>query len=153
MASVQTGVSIDAPRDRVFALFTDVHNLSDRISGIIRNEVLTEGPVGEGTRFRETRKMMGKEHTEEMWFTGFVPNESYCVEAESCGAHYMTTFLFSDENGGTRVDVSFDATPQTFFAKIMYAATARMMMKTCAKLFQRDMQELKTVAEGASPDA
>ncbi len=153
MVNVQTGISIAAPRHEVFSLFTDMHNLSENISGIIRSEVLTEGPIGEGSRFRETRKMFGKEHTEEMWITGFTPNESYCVEAESCGSHDITAFSFADEPGGTRVDVSFDSVPQKFMAKVMTKIMGRTMIKACAKLFDKDMQDLKVIAEGGRADA
>ncbi len=152
MASVQTGISINAPREQVFELFTDLRSLGDRVSAIIKSEVLTDGPIGNGTRFRETRKMFGKESTEEMWISEFNPGVSYCVEAESCGSHYLSTYLFSDENGGTHVDMSFDATPKTFMAKVI-SPLMGLMLKSCAKMFDKDLAELKAAAEGGAPSA
>jgi len=152
MASIETSITIDAPREEVFALFSDFHHLTDRISAIVRSELITDGPIGVGTRFRETRVMFGKEHTEEMEITEFVPDERYSVEAQSCGSHYLTTFQFSDEGGGTRVDMRFDATPRTLGAKIFAPIMARLMLKSCLRLFEKDMQELKAACEGKPGD-
>ena len=43
------------------------------IPDITALEMLSEGPFGEGTRWRETRVMFKKEAVEEMWVTGFPP--------------------------------------------------------------------------------
>ena len=62
---VRTERFVTRPVEDVFAVFTDLHRAAERIRGIERLEVLTDGPVGKGTRFRETRIMFRREATEE----------------------------------------------------------------------------------------
>lgn len=133
------------PED-VFALYADLRNAADRISGITKLEVLTDGPVGVGTRFRETRVMMGREATEEMEVTAFDPPRSYTVECHSHGTHYLSTFSFAEaDSGQTDVTVRFDATPQSLFAKLL-SPLAGLMMGTVKKCTQGDLDDLAAFA-------
>lgn len=46
-----------APRERVFDVCSSFEHAADRIAGIERVEMLTDGPMRVGTWFRETRIM------------------------------------------------------------------------------------------------
>jgi hypothetical protein len=148
MAGVSATQRIEAPVSTVFNLATDLDNMAGRIKAITRIEKLTPGPVGVGTRFKETRKMFGKEATETMEFTEFEPNRRYVLEAHSCGCHYRTEFRFDADGSGTLVSFDFTATPQTLMAKLMSPMFFFMkgMMKKCV---MGDLADLKSVAEGA----
>ena len=137
---------VNAPSDSVFEVFSDLRSAADRISGITKLEVVTDGPVGVGTRFRETRVMFKRECTEEMEITGFEPGRSYTVHCESCGAVYDSTFRFTPDGPATRVEVEFNCRPVSFFAKIMSPLSALMMgpMKRC---IDKDLEDLTTAIE------
>jgi hypothetical protein len=83
---------IAAPRDRVWEALTDLPGMPGTLSGVARVEVLTEGPFQTGTRWIETRRMFGKEATEEMRVTACQAPARYVVEAESRGTHYVSEF-------------------------------------------------------------
>ena len=146
MGKIEVAVDIEAPVEKVFALFTDFAKVDERIDGIKKLELLTSGPIGKGTQFRETRVMMGKEATEEMEITDFQPNESYRVEADSCGAHYTTDYKFVSNGNSTNVAMSFEGTPVTFAAKLLSPAML-LMAKTLRKCLEDDLACLKRVAE------
>ncbi len=149
MASLTITRRVSAPVDRTFEVFTDLHGAQERIPEIISMEVLTEGPVGSGTRFRETRKMFGKEATEEMEITTFEPNSVYAVECESCGAHFRTEFRFAPAaEGGTSVEMETVVKPISLFAKLM-APVSGLMMGSMKKALAKDMDRLAAHAEGA----
>lgn len=152
MARMTTSKHIDAPTDVVFNLMTDLDQVDSRISSIVCLEKLTDGPVGVGTRFRETRVMFGKEATEEMEFTTFEVGKSYTVECESCGAHYAMHHEFSPDGGGTLIKVTFDMKSLSFLAKVM-APMGKLMAKSCMKAFDKDLEEIKALAEGRSTAA
>lgn len=138
---------IHAPVERVFEVFTDLRAAPERVQGIKALEVLTDGPIGKGTRFRETRVMFGKEATEVMEITEFRPNEMYAVEAESCGCHYRSELHFRGDGGATDVRMTFGGTPLTTGAKIMGALMGWMMKGACRKAMDQDFEDLKQVAE------
>ena len=116
MPGVTVSSHIRAPIERVFAAYTDLENAPSVISAITRLEILTPGPVGVGTSFRETRVMMGKEASEVMTFAAFEPPTGYVLTAESHGSQYTTTFRFEPE-GADGVTCDFHAQPQSFAAK------------------------------------
>lgn len=156
MATVSTTTRINAPRERVFELFTDLRCAPQRVKAIDKIDVLTEGPIGKGTRFAETRTMFGRSHTETMEITGWNPPHSYTVSAESCGSRYLTHFTFRADagasGGATIVEVTFTATPIRFMAKLMSFMLV-LMKNTCRKMFEKDMADLKAVAEGTREEA
>lgn len=152
MASCSVTISIDAPQSRVFEVFADLESAPTRVRGIKKLELLTPGPVGKGTRFRETRVMMGKEATEVMEVMSFDAPRSYEVEANSCGCRYFSRLEFAPSGSSTNVTMTFSATPLTFFAKLMSPLGA-LMMKSCRAAMQRDFDDLKAAIEGRPPAA
>ena len=62
--------TIAAPPERVFAAITDIDSFGSWMRGFVRVERVTPGPLAVGSKFRETRKMMGHEATEEFEVTG-----------------------------------------------------------------------------------
>ncbi len=138
---------IAAPPERVFEISTDLRHAAEHVRGITRLEVLTDGPIGVGTRFRETRIVLEREATEEMEVTAFDPPRSYTVEAESCGTHFASTFTFEPVDGGTEVRLVFRAEPRTFGAKVM-GFVFRGMLKSCMRAVAQDLDDIAAVAEG-----
>jgi carbon monoxide dehydrogenase subunit G len=146
MPSITCTTRINAPQERVFGVFSDLRSAPERVSGIKRLEVLTDGPIGKGTRFKETRVFLKKEATETMEITSFEAPRSYTVEANSCGCHYVSKLGFRPEGNTTVVDMHFDWTPKTFAAKLM-SFMSFMMMGACRKAIEKDFSELKAFIE------
>lgn len=138
---------ISAPPEEVFDRAADFGNAADFISGITKVELLTDGPIQQGSRFRETRKMFGKEATEEMEVTLLERPERYALGCESCGCKYHSEFTFKPQGSGTDVEVTFEATPLTFMAKVM-GVIFRPMAKMCLKAIEKDVDDLKNSIEG-----
>jgi hypothetical protein len=149
MADLTLTQHINAPVETTFHLATDLDNWPGRIKGITKVERLTTGPVGVGTRFRETRIMFGRPSTEEMEFTEFEPNRCYVVEADSGGCHFHSEFRFEPADGGTRVTMAFTSQPQSFMAKVAGKLMGWMMRSAIRKCVQQDLDDLKAAAEAA----
>ena len=149
MARIVITKQVDAPVQSVFDVFTDIEKAADRISGIRRIEKITEGPVGKGTRFRETRIMFKKEATEELEITDFDPGRHYAVGCEACGCRFETVFRFQPDGRGAKVEMEMNSRPVTLFAKLMSPLSA-LMMGSMKKAMEKDMDELKAAAESAA---
>ncbi len=147
MTAVQASAVAAAPPERVFAVATNLANLPNVVSGIDAVEVLTGGPVGEGTRWRETRTVHGRRATEEMWIAGFDPPRSFVVEAKSHGAHYRTACSFAPEGLGTRVTLEFTGRPLTLFARL-FSVLGRIMAGSLRRMLEKDLREIGRAAEG-----
>lgn len=137
---------IAAERERVFDVFSDLRHAAGRIAAIKRLEVLTEGPIRKGTRFRETRIMFNREATEEMEIVDFLPGRSYTVQCLSCGVLWSSTFRFEAAGGETEVSLDMSCKPKTFFARLM-SPLGRLMAGGMLKCVGQDLEDLKKFAE------
>lgn len=145
--SLRLTTKVNAPIERVFDVYSDLRRAPERASGIKSLEVLTEGPVGVGTKFRETRVLFGREATEQMEITEFRRNEMYAVECTSCGTHYRSEFEFRPEGGATLVAMSFDGRPVTKTARILGLVMGALMKGACRRAMEQDLNDLKKAAE------
>jgi carbon monoxide dehydrogenase subunit G len=138
--------TIAAPPAKVFAAASDVARWAEIVPAIARTELLTSGPVGKGTRFRETRTLFGREATEEMEFVEFDAPRTYTIGADSHGCRYRTRFDFHEASGGTRLVMSFQAEPLTFMAKVL-AFVMKLLMKKMAEMCAKDLDAIKAHCE------
>ena len=147
MPAITVESHIEAPVPTVFEYATDLRRAPERITGIRRLDVLTEGPVRKGTRFRETRIMFKKEATEEMEIVAFDPPHAYTVGCENHGCRYLTEFRFRPERSGTNVSIRFQGVALTPVAKVMAFLLAPLVKSTCEKAFAKDMNDLRVAIE------
>lgn len=148
MRSITVTRTVDAPVETVWSLATDLERWAAVISGIEHIEVLEGDGFAEGTRWRETRRMMGREATEEMWLTEVRPGHSYTAEADGPGVRYVTTFTF--EPTGTdrsKVSFTFGALPTGVLAKVLLAVAGGVGLRSMRKAIQGDLDDLAAAAE------
>ena len=147
MKPVVIETEIAAPPARVFAVFTDLARAPERVRAIEALEVLTPGPFGQGTRFKETRVMFGKSSSETLEVVEFQPGKGYALTAESSGTRYLSTFAFEPSDNGTRVRLTFTATPVSAAAKMM-GPMLGLMAGTLEKAIRADLEDIKAACEG-----
>ena len=146
MGQITLSEEIAAPLDDVFAVAIDLPRAAEHITGIDQIELLTPLPVGQGTRWRETRTMFGRASTEELAVTGFDPPRGYTISSESCGARIDCRFSFAPVNEHTLVTLAVDWRAVSMFAKLMTPLSA-MMSGPMEKAMRQDLEDLKRAAE------
>jgi hypothetical protein len=137
---------IEAPPEVVFDCASDLPSLPGKIKGITRVEMLTDGPIGVGTRFRETRILFKREAGEEMEIAVFERPHRYVFTCDNHGCRYRTEFRLLPDGSGTNVQFTFEAAGTTLLTKILSVLMAPMI-KMCAKLSAKDMEDLKSAVE------
>lgn len=147
MSKLIVSTLVAAPLDATFTVFTDLAKAAERIPEITALEILTDGPVGKGTRWRETRLMFKKEAVEVMEMTSFDAPHAYTVEANSHGQRFETLFEFVEEDNGTRVTWTFWSTPLTLGTKIVGPIMGLLFKKIMRKCMQGDLEALREVCE------
>lgn len=131
-----------ASPDRVWAVASDFANASGRIQAITKVEMLTPGPVGAGTRFREWR---GRQ-VADMEVTAWSPPRNYTLRGYAMGTEFTSEIRCLPDGAGTRLEMEIQVRPKTFGAKLLsplMALMSRLMAKTCAK----DLVDLGKAAE------
>jgi len=109
MTTVTVASTVAAPVERVFDVFTDLEQAAERVSNIQEIEVLTTGGFELGTRWLETRTVLGKLDSAEMEVTAYERNHSYTITHHKAGSRIDTMFTFEplELGTGTRVRIEF----------------------------------------------
>lgn len=134
---------IEKPLGDVWRFFIDHGNTKAWMPDIVRIEKLTEGPARLGTRYQETRKMGGKEHTVALEITAFEEGRIYAGTVEEKGVRGTYTYTFQPEGGATRVRVVADVQAKGLM-KLMLPIVVGVMKKQDGGQLQR----LKQAIEG-----
>ena len=71
MTTVTVATVVAAPVAQVFDMFTDIEHVAQRVANIQKIEMLTVGGLRLGSRWLETRAMLGHQDTVEMEVTAF----------------------------------------------------------------------------------
>jgi uncharacterized protein YndB with AHSA1/START domain len=146
MTTVTVDSNVAAPVARVFEAFTDLEHLADRLSNIQRVEVLTTGGFALGTRWRETRTVLGQLDSADMEVTAFERNRTYTITHHKAGTRIVTVFTFAPLIGSTDVRVEFalegDGLPFGLLAPLAWASAG-----TVRDAIGRDLADLKESVE------
>ncbi|WP_128380831.1 SRPBCC family protein [Streptomyces cavernae] len=139
---------IAAARGPVWEALTDLAGMERVLSSVSKVEILTDGSFDVGTRWRETRRMFGKEATEEMRVTASEPPERFVVEAVSHGTRYISEWLLrADGPSTTTVRMTFTAEAPGgvpgLLARILGGVGARAVRKAVA----RDLDDVASAVE------
>lgn len=151
MGEMKLSRDVAAGAETVWRLATDLDRAPEVISGIQRLERLGGGDFGVGTRWRETRVILGKEATEELEVTAVTPGHAYTVEADSRGVHYRSTMSVVPLGAGSsRLEMTFAGHPQGLGAKVLGATIGKLFEGQTRKALQRDLDDLAAAAERSS---
>jgi len=145
--TITVSEEINAPREQIWHVITDIDSWSDTISGILNIDVLNKPEAGVvGLKWKETRMLFGKEAIETMWISAAEPNRFYETTAENHGMIYTTRFDLDDSNDKTNLTVEFSAKPTTVASKLM-SAMSFMFDGTIRKMLQKDLDDIRQVVE------
>lgn len=145
---VSKKVKINSTKEKVWAIITDIEHSSDFIGGITNIEIIT--PAGDdlvGLKWKETRKMFGKESHEVMWITEYQQNHYYKTRAENHGAIYVSCLTITEDGDSAILEMSFEGQSTTFMSKVMSKVFGGMVKNSMSKALQQDLQDIKQACE------
>ncbi len=108
MPKAAVSTEIGAPVEKVFSLFTDIEHAAEHVSAIKKLELMTAGPINLGTRWCETREVLGRLDDAEMEITSYEKDRTYTVTHHKAGVRIDTVFTFEPAPTGTKVSVEFE---------------------------------------------
>jgi carbon monoxide dehydrogenase subunit G len=140
--------SIDASPDAVWHVLTDLEGSEAVLSGVSRIERLAGLGYTIGTRWRETRTMMGRESAEEMEVVGIDPGRATTIAAEANGMRYRTEFTLEPQGTGTLLRMRFGGTYQTlsWVQRVAAKLTAGIGLRVTRRAMQQDLDDIAMAA-------
>ena len=145
--STQVAVSetITAPIHTVFNAVADVRTLPDHNADVVAVELLTDGPPQCGTRFRETRRMKGKDTITELEITEWVDDARVRMVTEVHGTVWDTVFEVRPRGVQTELVITMDARAQSRFQR----AFIWLMQGVFRRGIEKHLRALKATLERA----
>lgn len=145
---VKAQIQINAPKEVIWDVITDIENSDKNISGIKKIEILERPESGNiGLKWRESREMFGKEATEDMWITEEQVNSYYQTRAESHGSVYVSRLSIDEKGDHCILTMEFTGESTTFGAKVGNFIFSGMLKKSTEKALFVDLEDIKKVAE------
>jgi hypothetical protein len=130
----------------VFELFTDLEHGPSRVGGIRALKLLTTDGFGLGTRWLETRDIVGVEDEAEMEVTAFEKNRRYTITHRKGGVRIDTEFAFAAREPGTTVSIEFALNPHGLPPALLSPLEWAMSSKV-RDILTSDLADLKASVE------
>ena len=113
MTVVETSVTIGKPVEQVFKFITDLQNqtkLNDMLT-----EVVVDGPVAVGTKFKTKGKVMGRDFETDNEIVALEANKSFGIKtlAAPPASDVTNTYTLEKEGAGTKLTIARDSVIMT----------------------------------------
>ncbi|MFE4593733.1 SRPBCC family protein [Streptomyces laurentii] len=151
--SVVVERKVAASPGRVWLMITDLPELPRTLSAVDRVEVLTQGGFAVGTRWRETRRTLGRQATEELTVTVCEPAERYVTVADAGGMHYACELALAPDGPlaratATTLRLTYTARPGYDRAPTpLTRLLGRLGTRVRARSLARDLEEIARAVE------
>ncbi len=145
---------VRATPERVWEVLTDLDQAAQTLSGVTSVQRMTDGPYAVGTRWRETRTVLGRSSTEELWVTASDPWRRSEVRAASGGAEYCTEFVLTPraEGAETGLTVRFGAelTDPSRWQRAVMSLLSGVAERATRKALEQDLADIAAAAESST---
>src|SRR3712207_3338181 len=142
---------VHASPDAVWQALTDLEAAPTNLRGASRVEGHEGSTYGAGTRWSETRKILGREETQTMEVTECVSPRRTVVESRSNGVLYRTVFTLEPVDDGTELTVCFGAShpDPTLLQRVTVAVFGRVGVALTSRLLGQDLEDIAARAESS----
>ena len=143
MSIYKSTIQIKASKQMVFKTISEIKNFSKAIPDIVDIDILTDTKKGVGTRFRETRLIMGKKTSTILEITEYEANNHVRIVSISGGTTWDSNYRLKENNDIINLTLEMEAIPHTIFSRITNIFIKGMLQRALDK----DMKSVKKYCE------
>ncbi|AKJ02530.1 polyketide cyclase/dehydrase/lipid transport protein [Archangium gephyra] len=141
---------IAASPDRVFGVLKDLEAARKWMPNLVGIEKLSPGRFGVGTKWRETRRMFGRDASELFEVTGLEPNKSLELyvdgtQGSSKRGHYRFRYQLEPVGGKTALTMVAEIGGMGFLLELF----GRLMLGSFKKAITSDLDAMASYLEGS----
>lgn len=130
--------TVRASKQKAFASLIDLKSAENWMQGLVRIERLDEGSIQEGSEWKETRKMFGKEATEHFEVVELhEPNKIVLrcdgTKGTTGKGEFVFTYILTSEDEQTEITLNGEINGLTGLTKLFGKMMAGTFKKACAK--------------------
>ncbi|GAA0345308.1 hypothetical protein GCM10008967_39670 [Bacillus carboniphilus] len=141
-------ITYDVPQDKVYKGLLDLEQAKHWMQGFVGIERLDEGPMREGSQWKETRKMFGKEASEHFEVIKLDEPQKIVLRCDGTKGttgkgEFIFTYILTPVGDSTDVTLKGEINGLTGIAKLL----GKMVAKTFKKACVNDLTALKDYLE------
>ena len=133
-------ITIDRPANEVVAFFSDPKKATAWQSGLVR--VAAEGPLKQGSKWRETRRFLGREIESTLEVTEFQPDSRFAARGSGGSARFAFEWQITPSANGTAFTFRGQADPGR-----LLRIGGRFMTRAAKRQIQGDLARAKQLLE------
>ena len=142
MINLISNTLIERPVEQVFDFVSTPENDFQWQYGTLATARLPKGSGAVRAFFRSIGHLMGRRNLGTFEIIEFEPNKKYGFKSLSGPVHSSTTYTLENVRGGTRINVSIQASAPDFFH-----ITENLLWKTMKIQLEEDVTTLKAILE------
>jgi uncharacterized protein YndB with AHSA1/START domain len=147
MAAVERQITVNVPREQVFAYLSDVSRHSEWAGHQLEVKKTSEGPVQVGSSYETVGHQFGAQPAK-VTITELVPGQKIVYESDGQVGHFRHQFVLESEDGGVRVTKSFEPLKISSLPLRVLAPLVRSVI--APKGLDGDLKRIKAKMEGGS---
>jgi uncharacterized protein YndB with AHSA1/START domain len=148
MPEVQVRQHFDGSVERVWEVLVAIERYPERVGSYESVEFRGEQREGVGARWRQTRTVFGRSHSQEMEVTRWEAPRELVLVATEAGGRYETRYELESVDGGTEVVVTFSVAATNPIAWVFVRTIGRRMLRGTGEAIEADLGELAGVVGG-----
>lgn len=145
---ITVDITINATPQQVFDYTFNLDNAPHWMNNLTAIRAEPNAPLAVGSTIHETRKMLGKEHTETFVIQSIDPPHASTWTCASRGVDYTVHHTFAPTPQGTLLTWEMIITPKGLLSNLMCSLMGTGMMR---KMLLKDLQSLKAAIESHEP--
>lgn len=148
---VTVGRRVQAAPEHVWAVITDLDHAAETLTQITELRRLTDGPYAIGTGWRETRRMMGRTETQELWVVENDPPRRTVTEARHAGTRYRTELALEplDDGAATQLSMRFSGSgPEPVgLGRVAFKVLGPLALRLTERTLRTELDDIARAAE------
>ena len=145
MIKIDFSVVVNRPPAAVFEYLTDPANLPQWQSGVTEARLVSDGPMGVGSRMTDVRSMLGRKMESTVEVTEYEPPKLFSLKSITGPVQFQVRHTLEPSDGGTKLTFAGQGEPGGFF-KLAEPVVAR----TVERRFKADLETLKDMLESSA---
>lgn len=140
MIRIELTLAIERSPEDVFELLSDVERLPEWQSSAL--EAHTEGPLTEGSRVTERRRLLGREVDSELEVVAYEPPKRLTLRSLGGPVNFTVDHELAARGGGTQLTFVAEAEPGAFLR-----LAEPVLARAAEQQFRQDFDRLKELLE------
>ena len=137
--------------EKTWSTLVDLDRYPSRITSYEAIAWLTSEKSGVGAKWKQTRRVYGKSHTQTIEVVEWKEPTSFAMTATEAGATYLTRYSLGESKGGETTEVSppFEVQPNNLFSKVFVKLVGKKLLGSTRETLQNDVSDLANDEEGS----